>query len=126
MLADSFKISHILVLIFVFALRDSQSLRLNSALEIDDSLTYVWPLPAEFTSGNDTLSVDPGLSFAVGGNGENSSILRAAFDRYRRIVFKHSAGVSVFDRLRGRRSVYDISKLKVIVNSYSEEVSCFD
>ncbi|XP_062154115.1 beta-hexosaminidase 1 [Alnus glutinosa] len=122
MLADSFKISHVLVLIFAFALRDSQSLRLNSAPEIDDSLTYVWPLPAEFTSGNDTLSVDPGLSLAVGGNGENSSILRAAFDRYRRIVFKHSEGVSVFDRLRGRRSVYDISKLKVIVNSDSEEL----
>lgn len=126
MLADSFKISHVLVLIFAFALRDSQSLRHKSAPEIDDSLTYVWPLPAEFTSGNDTLSVDPGLSLAVGGNGENSSILRAAFDRYRRIVFKHSEGVSVFDRLRGRRSVYDISKLKVIVNSDSEEVSCFD
>lgn len=118
--------SHVLVLIFAFALRDSQSLRLNSAPEIDDSLTYLWPLPAEFTSGNDSLSVDPGLSLDVAGQGGNSGILREAFDRYRRIVFKHSGGVSVFDRLRGRRSVYDISKLKVIVNSDSEEVSCFD
>ncbi|KAE7996850.1 hypothetical protein FH972_001539 [Carpinus fangiana] len=122
MFVDSFKISHVLVLIFAFTLLDSQSLKLNSAPEIDDSLTYLWPLPVEFTSGNGTLSVDPGLSLDVAGQGGNSGILREAFDRYRRIVFKHSGGVSVFDRLWGRRSVYDISKLKVIVDSDSEEL----
>lgn len=94
----------------------------SSVSVVNDSLTYLWPLPSEFTSGNETLTVDPGLTLAVGGNGGNSSIIRAAFDRYRGIIFEHSNGVYLFDGLRGRRPVYDISKLTIVVNS-SEDVS---
>ncbi|PKI35240.1 hypothetical protein CRG98_044406 [Punica granatum] len=33
-----------------------------SASKSADSLTYLWPLPSQFTSGDYTLSVDPALS----------------------------------------------------------------
>lgn len=109
-------------LIVALALYVSETLGFSSPPEINGNLTYLWPLPSEFTHGNDTLSVDPGLLLAVGGIGGNSEILRAAFDRYRGIVFKHSDGLSIFSRLRGRRPAYDINKLKVIVHSDNEEL----
>lgn len=109
----------LLVVCFSFFLFDPVS----SLSAVDDSLTYLWPLPSEFTSGNETLSIDPALDLSVGGNGGNSNIVRAAFDRYRGIIFKHGDGVYLFGRLRGRRPVYDISKLRIVVNSASEDVS---
>ncbi|XP_075670781.1 beta-hexosaminidase 1 [Castanea sativa] len=121
MLFDPFK-SHFLFLILSLSLCVSQTLALNSVPEPDASLTYLWPLPSEFTSGNRTLSVDPDLSLAVAGIGGNSAIVRAAFDRYRAIIFKHTSGISIFSRFTGRSSVYDISKLKIIVNSDNEEL----
>ncbi|KAK4579020.1 hypothetical protein RGQ29_028903 [Quercus rubra] len=122
MLYDPFK-SHFLFLILSFSLCVSQTLALNSVPEPDASaLTYLWPLPSEFTSGNRTLSVDPDLSLAVAGIGGNSAIVRAAFDRYRAIIFKHTSGISIFSRFTGRSSVYDINKLKIIVNSDNEEL----
>ena len=122
MLSDPFK-SHFLFLILSFSLCVSQTLALNSVPEPDASaLTYLWPLPSEFTSGNRTLSIDPDLSLAVAGIGGNSAIVRAAFDRYRAIIFKHTSGISIFSRFTGRSSVYDINKLKIIVNSDNEEV----
>ncbi|KAM4094094.1 hypothetical protein ACJW30_06G170100 [Castanea mollissima] len=121
MLFDPFK-SHFLFLILSLSLCVSQTLALNSVPEPDASLTYLWPLPSEFTSGNRTLSIDPDLSLAVAGIGGNSAIVRAAFDRYRAIIFKHTSGISIFSRFTGRSSVYDISKLKIIVNSDNEEL----
>ncbi|CAL8125123.1 unnamed protein product [Prunus armeniaca] len=94
----------------------------HSADEVNDSLTYLWPLPSEFTFGNKTLSVHPQLSLVVGGNGGNSSILRLGFDRYKAIIFKNSHGVSSFDRIRGRRLSYDVTKLRVVVHSDSEDL----
>ncbi|GMY08640.1 beta-hexosaminidase 1 [Fagus crenata] len=94
MLFDPFK-SSFLFLILSLVLCVSQTLVLNSAPEIDGSLTYLWPLPTEFTSGNDTLSVDPDLSLSFAGIGGNSVILRAAVDRYRAIIFKHSGASSI-------------------------------
>lgn len=38
----------------------------------DDSLTYHWPLPSQYTFGNQTLIVDPHLSLIVTGNGGGS------------------------------------------------------
>ncbi|CAB4270693.1 unnamed protein product [Prunus armeniaca] len=99
-----------------------QTQGLNSADEVNDSLTYLWPLPSEFTSGNKTFSVHPQLSLVVGGNGGNSSILRLGFDRYKAIIFKNSHEVSSFDRIRGRRLSYDVTKLKVVVHSDSEDL----
>ena len=94
----------------------------------DDSLTYLWPLPAEFTSGGDTLSVDPALTLSVAGNGGGSAILREAFGRYRGIVFKNTAGVgfSFIRKLRERLvssvSAFDVDTLKITVHSDNEEV----
>ncbi|XP_059666199.1 beta-hexosaminidase 1 [Cornus florida] len=102
------------------ALGSSQTLRLDSSSKIDESLVYLWPLPSQFTFGNETLVVDPDLSFSfeVGGNGGVSAIVKDAFERYRGIIFKHS---SRFLRFRSiRKSAYDISKLRIIVRSDDE------
>ncbi|KAG5051302.1 hypothetical protein JHK87_003500 [Glycine soja] len=92
-----------------------------------DSLTYLWPLPAEYTFGVDALSVDPALTLSVAGNGGGSAILRAAFDRYRGIVFKHTGvGFSFFRKLRERLvssvSAFDVDTLKITVRSDNEEL----
>ncbi|XP_022742491.1 beta-hexosaminidase 1-like isoform X3 [Durio zibethinus] len=100
----------------------SQLLVLSSGFELDESLTYIWPLPSEFTSGNETLAVDPTLSLSVSGKGGDLKILREGFERYKKIIFKHVSGVSIFEKLRGITSVYDISELRIIVNSDSEEL----
>lgn len=83
----------------------------------DDSTTYIWPLPSQYTSGNQTLIVDPNLKLFTSGNGGGSRIVSEAFDRYKRIVFEHaslkssSAGVD-----------YDLKKLSILVHSDNEEV----
>lgn len=104
----------------VSALVHAQTLSLGSkhnlTSQLKDSLVYLWPLPAEYTFGNGTLSVDPDLSLAVGGNGGNSAIVRDAFERYRAIIFKH--GPSNFRPMKSH-----ISKVRVVVHSDNEEVN---
>lgn len=89
-----------------------------------ESLTYIWPLPQHFSFGNDTLTVDPGLSLTVDGNGGASQIVHAAFERYRGIIFKRIDRFSFLRKLRERISVYDVATLRVTVHSANEEV-CF-
>uniref|UniRef100_A0A1J3GJX6 Beta-hexosaminidase n=1 Tax=Noccaea caerulescens TaxID=107243 RepID=A0A1J3GJX6_NOCCA len=101
---------------------------INSSLSssVDrDSLPYLWPLPAEFTTGEETLSVDPAVSLIVAGDGGGSAIVRAAFERYMGMIFKHAYGraSSLLARIRFLRVVeYDITSLKIIVHSDSEEL----
>ncbi|KAK8593302.1 hypothetical protein V6N13_043093 [Hibiscus sabdariffa] len=111
------KLTFLVLLLWVSLLVGS-----NSGVELDESLTYIWPLPSEFTSGNQTLTVDPALSLSVLGKGGYSEILKEGFERYKKIIFKHASGISLFQKLRGIRSVYDISELRIIVNSDSEEL----
>lgn len=92
------------------------------AIELDESLTYIWPLPAKFTYGDDTLSVDPSIEISVSGNGGNSVVVSEAFDRYKRLIFKRVSRFSILGKFRGIGSVYDIGKLNVIVHSESEEL----
>ncbi|MED6195294.1 Beta-hexosaminidase 1 [Stylosanthes scabra] len=98
---------------------------------LDESLTYLWPLPAEFTSGDEVFSVDPSLELAVAGTGGGSSIVREAFERYRKIIFDHSgSGGSVGGGRFGFKRVlkesiiseYDVSQLKITVHSDNEEL----
>lgn len=91
----------------------------KSHLSDDSSVTYLWPLPSEFTSGNETLTVNPNLSLSVSGNGASSGIVRDAFDRYRNIIFKHASSSE------SRKLGYDVSKLTIIINSNNEEVSLY-
>ncbi|CAA7041411.1 unnamed protein product [Microthlaspi erraticum] len=101
---------------------------INSALlssADQDSHPYIWPLPAEFSSGEETLSVDPGVSLIVAGDGGGSPIVRAAFERYMGMIFKHTYGraSSLLARIRFLRMVeYDITSLNIIVHSESEEL----
>ena len=82
-----------------------------------NSQVFIWPLPSNFTFGNQTLSINPDLSLAVSGNGGNSGFLADAFDRYRRIIFKHES------KLRRNVNVaYDIEKISVVVHSDDQEV----
>ncbi|XP_057522383.1 beta-hexosaminidase 1 [Amaranthus tricolor] len=93
-------------------------LSLSSSSSLDDSLTYIWPLPANFTSGNLTLTVDPDLSISYSGN---SMIISDAFLRYKRLIFIHASKVSrKFRSIRG--PAYDISVLQIIVHSSDEEL----
>lgn len=100
----------------------SQSVSLSTGFELNQSLTYIWPLPHELSSGNETLTVNPTLSLSLIGKGGNFKILREGFRRYKRIIFKQSSGVSIFKNLRRIRSIYDISQMRIIVNSDSDEV----
>ncbi|GJW03089.1 beta-hexosaminidase 1 [Tanacetum coccineum] len=86
----------------------------SSHLTDDSSVTYLWPLPSEFTSGNETLTVDPNLSIPLSGN---NGIVTEAFERYRKIIFKHTAS----PKSVGTRQ-YDISKLNFVVNSEDDEL----
>ncbi|KAG8645113.1 hypothetical protein MANES_10G037700v8 [Manihot esculenta] len=97
-------------------------LRLNFAFKLNDKLTYVWPLPSEISSGDHILSIDPGLSLVVGGEGGNSSIIEDAFERYKRILFKDGESFSIFQAFRFKRSAYDINELKIVVHSPNEEL----
>ena len=129
-----FKPTTSLLFLFFFLIISVTSLtvppRGGAPLDSDDdidSLTYLWPLPAEYTFGVDALSVDPALTLSVAGNGGGSAILRAAFDRYRGIVFKHTGvGFSFFRKLRERLvssvSAFDVDTLKITVHSDNEEV----
>ncbi|GAV77069.1 Glyco_hydro_20 domain-containing protein/Glyco_hydro_20b domain-containing protein [Cephalotus follicularis] len=113
------------ILTIFILLSISQTTTLISVTELDESLTYIWPLPTEFTSGNETLSVDPGLLLSLSFKAGNSYIIEQAFERYKSIIFKHiNYGLSVFSYLRGRtrRSDYDITKLSIVVDSDSEEL----
>ncbi|CAI9774030.1 unnamed protein product [Fraxinus pennsylvanica] len=88
----------------------------HTQLNADDSTPYIWPLPSEFSFGNQTLAVDPNLSLVVSGNGGGSAIVNEAFERYKLIIFKHHSELSNFGRS------YDIEKLNLIVHSANEEL----
>ncbi|KAG6420331.1 hypothetical protein SASPL_116855 [Salvia splendens] len=97
---------------------DPKHLRQLNHVGVDDSPTYIWPLPSQYTSGNQTLSVNPNLALFTSGNGGGSRIVSQAFERYKRIIFEHAslklptAGVD-----------YDLSKLTILVRSDDEEAN---
>lgn len=88
---------------------DSNDFNPNSS-----SPVYLWPLPSNFTFGNQTLSIDPDLSLTVSGNVGNSVIVNDAFYRYRKIIFKHETKL--------RNVAYDIRRISVVVHSDDQEV----
>ncbi|KAL3838106.1 hypothetical protein ACJIZ3_022697 [Penstemon smallii] len=81
--------------------------------EANNNLTYIWPLPSDYTFGNQTLTVDPNLSLIAAGNGGNSLIVSEAFARYKSIIFKHTSSA-----LKGVE--YDVTKLNINVHSADE------
>ncbi|GAB4854860.1 Beta-hexosaminidase 1 [Ancistrocladus abbreviatus] len=90
----------------------------SSTSQLDpDSLPYIWPLPSEFTSGNDTLFVDPDISLSFDGS---SAIVIDAFQRYKRIIFSHTP--KTFRVRLLKRLLFDISVLQVVVHSDNEEL----
>ncbi|XP_071710073.1 beta-hexosaminidase 1 [Rutidosis leptorrhynchoides] len=112
-------ITLISIFLYLTPIINSRTLRpihSKSHLSDDSSVTYLWPLPSEFTSGNQTLTVNPNLSLSVSGNGASSVIVRDAFDRYKNIIFKHASSSG------SRKLGYDVSKLTIIVNSNNEEL----
>ncbi|XP_073293188.1 beta-hexosaminidase 1 [Primulina huaijiensis] len=81
-----------------------------------DSLPYIWPLPWNYTFGNQTLNVDPNLSLVTSGNGGGSPIVSQAFNRYKGIIFEHSY------RFPKIGVDYDLTTVNVIVHSEDEEL----
>ncbi|KAH9767865.1 Beta-hexosaminidase 1 [Citrus sinensis] len=117
----------VLKVIIITALLIIFTSSLSVSTDVDDSLAYIWPLPAQFSSGNDTLSVDPALCLSVSGKGSGLKIVEEAFERYKAIIFEHEVeGVnshSVFNNFRKRRSRgFDIGTLKIVVHSDNEEL----
>ncbi|KAH6802376.1 beta-hexosaminidase 1 [Perilla frutescens var. frutescens] len=82
-----------------------------------DSPTYIWPLPSQYTSGNQTLTVVPNLTLITSGNGGGSLIVSEAFDRYKRIIFEHASL-----KLPSSGVDYDLKKLSILVHSDNEEL----
>lgn len=110
--------SNLTILICISILLSCISARLGPR-NSESTLPYIWPLPLHYTSGNDTLAVDPDLSLSVGGNGGGSAIVKAGFERYRAIIFKQSlSGLRLSRDLKG----FDISKFRIIVHSDNEEL----
>ncbi|KAI5659875.1 hypothetical protein M9H77_28668 [Catharanthus roseus] len=116
-----FNLTAIVVFIFLslFTLVNSSRplSQFKPKLHYDDSLTYLWPLPSQYTYGNQTLTVDPNLSLVVTGNGGGSVIVKEAFQRYKYIIFTRASKVS-----RSTAVSYDIQKLSIIVHSDNEEL----
>ncbi|KAF7811366.1 beta-hexosaminidase 1-like [Senna tora] len=102
--------------------RDKPNPNPNPDPDPHEPLAYIWPLPAEFTFGDKVVSVNPGLSLAMDGNGGRSAVVRAAFHRYKGIVFKHIDGHRFGHFRKLREIVYDINRLTVTVHSHSEEL----
>ncbi|CAL0314657.1 unnamed protein product [Lupinus luteus] len=133
-----FKLKWILLIYYTLFVSQSLSLRLKKSTNLyhyhshgssssSSSLTYLWPLPSHFTSGDQTLSVNPSLSLSLFSDNGVSLILTNAFDRYKGIIFKHGGGVGfgLVRKLRERLvkvSSYDINQLKIIVHSDNEEL----
>ncbi|KAL5082672.1 hypothetical protein RYX36_011093 [Vicia faba] len=111
--------------IFILFISISFASKTTPNHEEQQSLTYLWPLPSNFTSGNYSLSVDPSLTHSVIGNGgvAYSPLLDSAFERYRSIIFKH-AGFGFGRKLRASFSVvpYDITTLNIVLHSDNEEL----
>lgn len=90
------------------------SISISNSISNSNSPVYLWPLPSNFTFGNQTVSIDPDLSLTASGNGGNSVILHDAFDRYRKIIFKHETKL--------RNVAYDVKRISVVVHSDDQEV----
>ncbi|KAL2622433.1 hypothetical protein R1flu_002638 [Riccia fluitans] len=58
-------------------------------LQIEANETWVWPMPAEWTSGEGTLIVDPKLELVVQGSLSESDVMEEAFERYCGHIFVH-------------------------------------
>lgn len=104
----------LLIIVYTFFISQSFAARFSQP---QPSLPFIWPLPAKFSFGNETLSVDPKLSLI--GNGASSPIVKAGFDRFRGIVFSNNGFV------RTGKAAYDVNKLNVVVHNKTEEVGYF-
>ncbi|XP_062230553.1 beta-hexosaminidase 1 [Phragmites australis] len=76
---------------------------------------YIWPLPKSFTSGSQTLTVDPDLALDPQGPGGGSAAVAEAFERYRVLVFAPWAHAA-----RAASGGYDVARLTVVVASANE------
>ncbi|XP_006654923.1 beta-hexosaminidase 1 [Oryza brachyantha] len=76
---------------------------------------YLWPLPKSFTSGSQTLLVDPDLALDAQGPGGGAAAVAEAFERYRKLTFSPWAHAA-----RNGSGGYDVARLAVVVASADE------
>uniref|UniRef100_A0A452XQ59 beta-N-acetylhexosaminidase n=1 Tax=Aegilops tauschii subsp. strangulata TaxID=200361 RepID=A0A452XQ59_AEGTS len=76
---------------------------------------YIWPLPKNFTSGTQTLAVDPDLALDPQGAGGGAAAVAEAFERYRHLIFSPWAHAA-----RPASAGYDVARLTVVVASADE------
>ncbi|KAH7677994.1 hexosaminidase protein [Dioscorea alata] len=83
-------------------------------LDLNDTLVYLWPLPKNFSQGDQTLTVNPDLTLQLRGARGSSLIVSEAFERYKDLVFRSQVV------LRG--ASFDVSTLTVVVESDDDEL----
>ncbi|XP_059317651.1 beta-hexosaminidase 1 isoform X2 [Lycium ferocissimum] len=117
--SSQFQLKTLFFSTLIFQLVNSNSLKsTHHTTKLDESLTYIWPLPSKFTSGNDTLTVDPNLTLEFTGyTGSGSVVIEEAFERYKKIIFKHGS-----NKLSKTGDYFDVSKVTVIVHSDNHEL----
>ena len=81
---------------------------------------HIWPLPKNFTSGTQTLAVDPDLALDPQGPGGGAAAVAEAFERYRSLIFAPWAHAA-----RPASGGYDVARLTVVVASANETVRLF-
>lgn len=84
----------------------------------DEHSSFIWPLPREHSHGNVTLVIDPGLKFSS--NLPESIVLKAAYERYQKLIFTHPTKVKE-NMLRGNLLLV-LAEVHIEVKSTSEEV----
>uniref|UniRef100_A0A0D9WC22 Beta-hexosaminidase n=2 Tax=Leersia perrieri TaxID=77586 RepID=A0A0D9WC22_9ORYZ len=77
---------------------------------------YLWPLPKNFTSGSQTLLVDPDLALDAQGPGGGAAAVGEAFARYKSLIFPPWAHAA----RNGSGGYYGVGKLTVVVASADE------
>ena len=90
--------------------------------QVDPSVStdLLWPIPNNYTVGQDMYSIDSGtFSFVPDGKGGDSDILKEALSRYMKLVFLPPPIVS---RLERSNIKSDLNHLTVTVNSDDESL----
>lgn len=92
------------------------------SLQVDPSVStdLLWPIPNNYSVGQDMYSIDPGtFSFVPAGKGGDSDILKQALSRYMKLIFLPPPIVT---QLQSRSIKSDLNQLTVTVNSDDESL----
>ncbi|KAM3399994.1 hypothetical protein ACQJBY_005087 [Aegilops geniculata] len=111
-------LTHLLLALVAVAVSGAAAARRHPApanFTASGNPVYIWPLPKNFTSGTQTLAVDPDLALDPQGAGGGAAAVAEAFERYRHLIFSPWAHAA-----RPASAGYDVARLTVVVASADE------